>query len=101
MQKKIKIKKKLQKMLDERVAANYDAISLFLCLCFCTKYRELMLDRGVVAIEGYWDSLEQMLWRRLEAVMAAHNESVRQLDVRKMPVDTRPHYVSEFLNFFW
>jgi hypothetical protein len=82
--------------LEERIAINYDAISLFLCICFCTKYRELMIERGVVAIDGYWDGLEKMLWARLEAVMIGHNESVRQLDVRKMPVDTRPHYVSAF-----
>jgi hypothetical protein len=89
-----------QKTMEERVSINHDAISLFLCLCFCTKYRQLMRDRSGVAAIGptldkyYWDTLDHLLWARLEAVMVAHNESVRQLDVRKMPVDTRPHYVS-------
>lgn len=54
-----------------------------------------MEERSVVAIDGYWDALERMLWLRLEAVMNLHNESVRNFDVKKLttPVDTRPHYV--------
>uniref|UniRef100_A0A914Z5Q9 Vacuolar protein sorting-associated protein 52 homolog n=1 Tax=Panagrolaimus superbus TaxID=310955 RepID=A0A914Z5Q9_9BILA len=85
----------LIKTFEERIAANYDAISLFLCICLCTKYCELMDDRSVVSIDGYWDNIAKMLWYRLEAIMNSHNESVRNLDVKKLstPIDTRPHYV--------
>nr|CAD2127548.1 unnamed protein product [Meloidogyne enterolobii] len=83
----------LLKTLEERINLNYDAISLFICICFCTKYRQLMVSRGVLAIETYWENVEKMLWDRFEVVMKSHNESIRQLDVRKMTVDTRPHYV--------
>uniref|UniRef100_A0A7E4W8C4 Vacuolar protein sorting-associated protein 52 homolog n=1 Tax=Panagrellus redivivus TaxID=6233 RepID=A0A7E4W8C4_PANRE len=85
----------LLKSLEERVAINYDAISLFLCICLCTKYSEIMDDRSVVSIDGYWESIARMLWLRLEAVMNSHNESVRALDGKKLatPIDTRPHYV--------
>jgi len=58
-----------------------------------------MISRGVLAIETYWENVEKMLWDRFEVVMKSHNESIRQLDVRKMTVDTRPHYVC-FLFFF-
>lgn len=54
-----------------------------------------MDERSVVSIDGYWDALTKMLWLRLEAVMNLHNESVRNLDIKKLanPIDTRPHYV--------
>uniref|UniRef100_A0A914HU87 Vacuolar protein sorting-associated protein 52 homolog n=1 Tax=Globodera rostochiensis TaxID=31243 RepID=A0A914HU87_GLORO len=81
------------KLLEEKIAVNFDAISLFLCICFCAKFRELMIDRAVVPIDDYWDTLGRFLWGRLDAVMTAHNDSVRAIDVRKMPVDSRPHYV--------
>uniref|UniRef100_A0A915DQV1 Vacuolar protein sorting-associated protein 52 homolog n=1 Tax=Ditylenchus dipsaci TaxID=166011 RepID=A0A915DQV1_9BILA len=85
----------LLKALEEKITINYDAISLFLCICLCTKYSELMDSRSVVSIDGYWQSLTKLLWARLEMVMNKHNDSVRNLDVRKLqvPVDTRPHYV--------
>uniref|UniRef100_A0AC34GWI9 Vacuolar protein sorting-associated protein 52 homolog n=1 Tax=Panagrolaimus sp. ES5 TaxID=591445 RepID=A0AC34GWI9_9BILA len=85
----------LIKTFEERITANYDAISLFLCICLCTKYSELMDDRSVVSIDGYWNNITKMLWSRLEAIMTSHNESVRNLDVKKLssPIDTRPHYV--------
>ncbi|KAL3123811.1 hypothetical protein niasHT_010024 [Heterodera trifolii] len=83
----------LLKTLEEKIAANFDAISLFLCICFCAKFREMMADRAVVVINGYWDALVGFLWARLDAVMTAHSDSVRAIDVRKVPVDSRPHYV--------
>ncbi|KAH7698689.1 vacuolar protein sorting-associated protein 52, partial [Aphelenchoides avenae] len=86
----------LLKTLEERIAVNYDAISLFLCICLCTKYSELMSERSVVSIDGYWESVAKLLWSRFEAVMNAHNDSVRSFDVRKTqtPIDTRPHYIT-------
>uniref|UniRef100_A0A0M3HKK8 Vacuolar protein sorting-associated protein 52 homolog n=1 Tax=Ascaris lumbricoides TaxID=6252 RepID=A0A0M3HKK8_ASCLU len=88
----------LQKSCEERILANYDAISLYLCICLCAKYSELMVERGIPAMDGYWDTLTRMLWHRFDAVMQLHNESVRGVDVKKMipPPDTRPHYVGYF-----
>jgi hypothetical protein len=89
-----------KKTLEERINLNFDAISLFICICFCTKYRQLMIQRNVLAIETYWDNIEKMLWNRFELIMKLHNNSIRQLDVRKMSVDTRPHYVSLIIIFY-
>ncbi|KHN78067.1 Vacuolar protein sorting-associated protein 52 -like protein [Toxocara canis] len=85
----------LLKSCEERILANYDAISLYLCICLCTKYSELMVERGIPAMDGYWDTLTRMLWHRFDAVMQLHNESVRAVDVKKIvpPPDTRPHYI--------
>ncbi|KAI6226931.1 Vacuolar protein sorting-associated protein 52-like protein [Aphelenchoides besseyi] len=84
----------LLKNMEERIAINYDAISLFLCICLCTKYSELMADRCVVSIDGYWQSLAKLLWSRFEFVMNGHNDSVRQFGTKQQAtVDTRPHYV--------
>lgn len=43
----------LQKSCEERILANYDAISLYLCICLCAKYSELMVERGIPAMDGY------------------------------------------------
>ncbi|KAI6173973.1 Vacuolar protein sorting-associated protein 52-like protein [Aphelenchoides besseyi] len=84
----------LLKNMEERIAINYDAISLFLCICLCTKYSELMAERCVVSIDGYWQSLAKLLWSRFEFVMNGHNDSVRQFGTKQqVTVDTRPHYV--------
>ncbi|TKR81701.1 hypothetical protein L596_015532 [Steinernema carpocapsae] len=85
----------LLKILQEKITINYDAISLYICICLCSKYYDLMSEREVPPIDGYWDSILRLLWGRFEAVMLMHNESVRNLDVQKLatPVDTRPHYV--------
>ena len=87
---------RLQKSMEERIAVNYDAISLFICICLCTKYSELMASRCVVSIDGYWHGLADLLWRRFAAVMSAHTDSVRAFDAKraKTPIDTRPHYVT-------
>ncbi|KAK0406157.1 hypothetical protein QR680_018400 [Steinernema hermaphroditum] len=85
----------LLKMLQEKIAVNYDAISLYICICLCSKYYDLMAKREVPPLDGYWDSVLRLLWTRFDTVMEMHNESVRNLDVQKLatPVDTRPHYV--------
>lgn len=58
----------LQKSLEEKVATNHDAISLFICICLCTKYSELMAERSVVSIDTYWKSIATMLRQRFELV---------------------------------
>lgn len=85
----------LLKSTEERVIVNFDAISLWLCLGICQRYEQVMRERGVACVDSYWENMRQMLWVRLEAVMQSHNESLRNLDVRRLqaPVDTRPHYV--------
>ncbi|KAI6191229.1 Vacuolar protein sorting-associated protein 52-like protein [Aphelenchoides bicaudatus] len=85
----------LLKSIEERIATNWDAISLFLCICLCTKYSELMAERCVVSIDTYWQTVAKNLWTRFEIIMNMHNESVRAMDPRKAQpaVDTRPHYV--------
>ncbi|CAI4228617.1 unnamed protein product [Auanema sp. JU1783] len=85
----------LIRSLDERIAFNFDAISLYLCICLCDKFQSLLGDRGVPSMIGYWDTIRLQLWIRFEQVMNMHNTSVKTLDVKKMssPIDTRPHYI--------
>uniref|UniRef100_A0A1I7ZIC9 Vacuolar protein sorting-associated protein 52 homolog n=1 Tax=Steinernema glaseri TaxID=37863 RepID=A0A1I7ZIC9_9BILA len=83
----------LLKMFQENIAINYDAISLYICICLCSKYYDLMAEREVPPIDGYWDSILRLLWARFESVMEMHNDSVRNLDVQRLTVDTTPHYV--------
>ncbi|CAD5228228.1 unnamed protein product [Bursaphelenchus okinawaensis] len=94
----------LQKSLEEKINANYDAISLFLCICLCTKYSELMAERSVISIDNYLKTMAQLLWTRFEHVMGLHTDSLRSLDAKKMSTDNKPHYVvrryAEFLSAF-
>ncbi|VDN58687.1 unnamed protein product [Dracunculus medinensis] len=85
----------LLKICEEHTATNYDAISLYLCLCLCSKYKELMVEREIPTIAEYWDTLTRILWQRFEVVMQLHDESVRAVDIKKLqpPPDIRPHYI--------
>src|SRR5690242_19902005 len=103
----------LIRSFDEKIAFNFDAISLYLCVCLCEKFQQLLVEREIPPMNGYfhhffglnplkfryWDAVSNLLWIRLDQVMQMHNESVKTLDVKKMqpPVDTRPHYVSSYL----
>ncbi|VDD97491.1 unnamed protein product, partial [Enterobius vermicularis] len=85
----------LLKTCEEHISGNYDAISLFLCICLCSKYSQLMVERGVPFLDGYWETLTRTLWHRLDTVMKLHNDSVRAIDVKKLvpEPDTRPHHI--------
>ncbi|VBB30923.1 unnamed protein product, partial [Acanthocheilonema viteae] len=83
-----------RKSCEEHISSNYDAISLYICIGLCSKYKELMIERRVPALESYWDTLNCTLWHRFDVVMGLHNSSLRDLDVHKMQLqpDTHPHY---------
>ncbi|KAL3991087.1 Vps52 / Sac2 family protein [Acanthocheilonema viteae] len=85
----------LLKSCEEHISSNYDAISLYICIGLCSKYKELMIERRVPALESYWDTLNCTLWHRFDVVMGLHNSSLRDLDVHKMQLqpDTHPHYI--------
>ncbi|VDN06583.1 unnamed protein product [Thelazia callipaeda] len=85
----------LLKSCEEHISVNFDAISLYICICLCSKYKELMAERGVPTLENYWETLSCTLWFRFDIVMNLHNTSLHDLDVRKMQLlpDTRPHYI--------
>ncbi|GMT32363.1 hypothetical protein PFISCL1PPCAC_23660 [Pristionchus fissidentatus] len=80
---------------DDRISTNFDAISLYVCICLCDKLQSLLKQRNVPPLTVYWDAISNQLWVRFDQLMAMHNESVRVLDVKKLqpPVDTRPHYI--------
>ncbi|MCP9265091.1 Vacuolar protein sorting-associated protein 52-like [Dirofilaria immitis] len=85
----------LLKSCEEHISSNYDAISLYICIGLCSKYKELMIERKVPALESYWETLNCTLWNRFNVVMGLHNSSLRELDVHKMQLqpDTHPHYI--------
>lgn len=69
---------------SDKIQSNHDAISLYICICLCKKLRQLLIEREINSFDGYWHSLEQLLWCRLEKVMANHNESLRNYDFTKV-----------------
>uniref|UniRef100_A0A158PB29 Vacuolar protein sorting-associated protein 52 homolog n=1 Tax=Angiostrongylus cantonensis TaxID=6313 RepID=A0A158PB29_ANGCA len=85
----------LVRAFDEKIALNFDCISLHLCLCLCDKFHRLLSERETPSMSGYWEAISNQLWTRLAQVMQMHNDSVKNIDVRHMqtPVDTRPHYI--------
>uniref|UniRef100_A0A914WYF7 Vacuolar protein sorting-associated protein 52 homolog n=2 Tax=Plectus sambesii TaxID=2011161 RepID=A0A914WYF7_9BILA len=84
----------IMKALEEKIAINFDAISLQLCIQMCAKYEEIMLKRGVSALDGYWKNIRSVLWDRFDTVMHLHIESLRLADAKRLgAVDTRPHYI--------
>ncbi|VDK67799.1 unnamed protein product [Litomosoides sigmodontis] len=84
-----------RKSCEEHISCNYDAISLYICIGLCQKYKELMIERGVPALESYWETLNCTLWHRFDIVMELHNSSLHDLNVHKMQLqpDTHPHYI--------
>jgi len=88
----------ITRILEEKISINYDAISLYICVCLCKRYLLLIKERKVLAMESYFDSLCLLLWARLEHVMNLHIESLRSHG-KKSPQssiqtpDTRPYYV--------
>ncbi|KAK6049527.1 hypothetical protein COOONC_12968 [Cooperia oncophora] len=86
----------LVRAFDERIAVNFDCISLHLCICLCDKFHRLLTEREIPSMSGYWEAISNQLWTRLAQVMQMHNDSVKALDVKRMqtPIDTRPHYVN-------
>lgn len=85
----------LVRAFDEKIALNFDCISLHLCICLCDKFHRLLTEREIPSMSGYWDAVSNQLWTRLAHVMQMHNDSVKALDVKRMqtPIDTRPHYI--------
>ncbi|VDL65180.1 unnamed protein product [Nippostrongylus brasiliensis] len=88
----------LVRVFDEKIAMNFDCISLHLCISLCDKFHRLLTERETPSMSGYWEAITNQLWTRLAQVMNMHNDSVKALDVRRMqsPIDTRPHYVRLF-----
>ncbi|WKY07944.1 hypothetical protein Q1695_007442 [Nippostrongylus brasiliensis] len=85
----------LVRVFDEKIAMNFDCISLHLCISLCDKFHRLLTERETPSMSGYWEAITNQLWTRLAQVMNMHNDSVKALDVRRMqsPIDTRPHYM--------
>uniref|UniRef100_A0AC35TUH8 Vacuolar protein sorting-associated protein 52 homolog n=1 Tax=Rhabditophanes sp. KR3021 TaxID=114890 RepID=A0AC35TUH8_9BILA len=84
----------------DKVQSNFDAISLYICICLCRKLKQLLIEREINSFDGYWQSLENVFWNRFEGVMCRHNESLRNYDfksqtnVKKLINDnTKPHHV--------
>ncbi|CEF67313.1 Vacuolar protein sorting-associated protein 52 homolog [Strongyloides ratti] len=68
---------------SDKIQSNHDAISLYICICLCKKLRQLLIEREINSFDGYWHSLEQIIWSRFEKVMSNHNESLRNYDLSK------------------
>ena len=85
----------LQKSVEDYVATSYDCIALFLCCHLTVKFREMSREKGVNAMDRYWDSILAILWPKLQKVIQSNVQSVKDCDPQKMKsLDLRPHYVS-------
>ncbi|CAI5453991.1 unnamed protein product [Caenorhabditis angaria] len=87
----------LLKCCEEQIVVNWDAISLHLCICLCDKFQQLLIEREVPDVNGYWETMSNILWTRFDQVMTNHNDSVRMIDLKKLQnqgaLDARPHFI--------
>jgi hypothetical protein len=86
-----------QKDIYKHIHTCYDAIALRLCIKIVHEYQDLMIRRCVAVMFDYWADMLTTLCARLEHVMSAHINSVRELDVLRAcahVADLRqPHFV--------
>lgn len=72
----------------------YDSIAMFLCIQLILRYQLMCHKRAVPALDRYWDSLQRIIWPRLEYVFKLNIQSVRDCDPTKfVNKEMGPHYV--------
>ncbi|CAB0005712.1 unnamed protein product [Nesidiocoris tenuis] len=82
------------KNLETYVATSFDTISLYLCVQLVLRYQMLCHKRAVPALDSYWDTLQSILWPRIEYVFRLNIQSVKDCDVMKSETELRPHYIA-------
>jgi vacuolar protein sorting-associated protein 52 len=87
------------KYLEIYVQDSYDTIALFLCIQLILRFQLMCHKRCVPALDKYWDSLQDVIWPRLEQVFRMNIQSIRDCDPTKFSKEMGPHYVSFFEDF--
>jgi hypothetical protein len=86
-----------QKDMHKHIHTCHDAIALCLCIKVVHEYQDLMIRRRVAVMSDYWADMLAALCARLEHVMCAHIDSLRELDVLRVcahvPDLRQPHFV--------
>merc|ERR1711981_25565 len=78
----------------EQTEKTHDSIALFLCLHIIYRYQILCHKRNVPCLDEYWEFVKRMIQPKIERVINTNIMSIQQIDIGKLDIDTRPHYVT-------
>jgi len=86
----------LVKHCDSYTSDSFDCIAIFLCIHLVQRYQLLCHKRCVPGLDRYWETLQGLLWPRLQTVMQMNISSVRECSLRReaRPLEVRPHYIT-------
>lgn len=86
----------LVKHCDSYTSDSFDCIAIFLCIHLVQRYQLLCHKRCVPGLDRYWETLQGLLWPRLQTVMQLNISSVRECSLRReaRPLEVRPHYIT-------
>ncbi|XP_022224489.2 vacuolar protein sorting-associated protein 52 homolog [Drosophila obscura] len=82
------------KNLDTSIHDCYDTIAMFLCIHLIFRYQLMCHKRCVPALDKYWDSLQSVIWPRLEHVFRLNIQSIHDCDPTKFNKELGPHYIT-------
>ncbi|XP_053380589.1 vacuolar protein sorting-associated protein 52 homolog isoform X2 [Mercenaria mercenaria] len=83
------------KSMEEHINECYDSIAIFLSIHIVHRFRSIMENRGVPALERYWDSILHIMWPRFEYILVLNIQSVRDCDPERLGhIDVRPNYIT-------
>ncbi|XP_017151673.2 vacuolar protein sorting-associated protein 52 homolog [Drosophila miranda] len=82
------------KTLETSIHDCYDTIAMFLCIHLIFRYQLMCHKRCVPALDKYWDSLQSVIWPRLEHVFRLNIQSIHACDPTKFNKELGPHYIT-------
>ncbi|EDW36829.1 GL25904 [Drosophila persimilis] len=82
------------KTLETSIHDCYDTIAMFLCIHLIFRYQLMCHKRCVPALDKYWDSLQSVIWPRLEHVFRLNIQSIHDCDPTKFNKELGPHYIT-------
>ncbi|KAI8870139.1 Vps52-domain-containing protein [Ramicandelaber brevisporus] len=80
-----------QAMTKSLLDRNYDALSVLMSIRIIQQLTSELQRRHVPVLEAYFNSLNMMMWPRLQSLMDVHIESVRKTTERTS--DIQPHVI--------
>uniref|UniRef100_A0A1B0CD66 Vacuolar protein sorting-associated protein 52 homolog n=1 Tax=Lutzomyia longipalpis TaxID=7200 RepID=A0A1B0CD66_LUTLO len=84
----------LIKNVETYIQDCFDCIAMFLCIHLILRYQLMCHKRCVPALDKYWDSLQAVIWPRLEVIFRANIQSVRDCDPTKFTREMGPHCIT-------
>ncbi|EDW03829.1 vacuolar protein sorting-associated protein 52 homolog [Drosophila grimshawi] len=82
------------KNLETSIHDCFDTIAMFLCIHLIFRYQLMCHKRCVPALDKYWDSLQSVIWPRLEHVFRLNIQSIHDCDPSKFNKEMGPHYIT-------